>query len=67
MRAHAGVDDRRTILHAGLDWICEVLSPSIARLDRAEKLRSMRAEVRHAWLVDPALRTLEVLRLERER
>jgi hypothetical protein len=27
--------------------ICEVLSPSIGRLDRAEKLRSMRAEVRH--------------------
>jgi hypothetical protein len=25
------------------------------------------AEVRHAWLVDPVLRTLEVLRLERGR
>jgi Uma2 family endonuclease len=50
------------------DWICEVLSPSTAKLDRAEKLPIYaRAEVRHAWLVDPVLRTLEVLRLERER
>ena len=45
------------------DWVCEVLSPSTARLDRAKKLR-IYAEVGvgHAWLVDPILRTLEVLR-----
>ena len=50
------------------DWICEVLSPSTAKLDRAGKLPVYaRAEVRHAWLVDPVLRTLEVLRLERGR
>jgi Uma2 family endonuclease len=50
------------------DWICEVLSPSTAKLDRAEKLPIYaRAEVRHAWLVDPVLRTHEVLRLERGR
>src|SRR5690242_4155421 len=50
------------------DWICEVLSPSTAKLDRAEKLPIYaRAKVRHAWLVDPVLRTLEVLRLERGR
>lgn len=50
------------------DWICEVLSPSTAKLDRAEKLPiDARAEVRHAWLVDPVLRTLEILRLERGR
>jgi Uma2 family endonuclease len=51
------------------DWICEVLSPSTAtKLDRAEKLPIYaRAEVRHAWLIDPVLRTLEVLRLERGR
>jgi Uma2 family endonuclease len=50
------------------DWICEVLSPWTAKLDRAEKLPIYaRAEVRHAWLVDPVLRTLEVLRLERGR
>jgi Uma2 family endonuclease len=47
------------------DWICEVLSPSTAKLDRAERLPIYaRSEVRHAWLVDPVLRMLEVLRLE---
>jgi len=49
-------------------WICEVLSPSTSRLDRADKLPIYaREQVRHAWLVDPITRTLEVLRLERER
>ncbi len=47
------------------DWICEVLSPGTARLDRTAKLPLYaRAEVRHAWLIDPLLRTLEVYRLE---
>ena len=47
------------------DWVCEVLSPSTAALDRAEKLPIYAREgVRHAWLVDPGVRTLEVLRLE---
>jgi Uma2 family endonuclease len=50
------------------DWICEVPSPSTAKLDRADKLPIYaRHEVRHGWLVDPVLRTLEVLRLERGR
>ncbi|GMV41055.1 MAG: hypothetical protein AMXMBFR64_27710 [Myxococcales bacterium] len=47
------------------DWICEVLSPSTARLDRVRKLAAYASHgVRHAWLVDPLARTLEVLRLE---
>ena len=47
------------------DWVCEVLSPSTARLDRQHKLSAYaRESVRHAWLVDPVQRTLEVLRLE---
>jgi Uma2 family endonuclease len=47
------------------DWVCEVLSPSTAALDRSAKLAVYaRDEVRHVWLVDPELRTLEVLRLE---
>lgn len=46
------------------DWICEVLSPSTEKLDRAEKLAVYAAAgVSHAWLVSPRLRTLEVLRL----
>jgi Uma2 family endonuclease len=47
------------------DWVCEVISPVTVQLDRAKKLRIYAEHgVRHAWLVDPILRTLEVLRLE---
>ena len=42
------------------DWICEVLSPSTARDDRAEKLPLYGSlGVAHAWLVDPDTRVLE--------
>jgi Uma2 family endonuclease len=47
------------------DWLCEVLSPSTAVLDRALKLPVYAREgVRHVWLVEPELRTLEVFRLD---
>jgi Uma2 family endonuclease len=47
------------------DWVCEVLSPSTEAVDRGDKLPIYaREEVRHVWLVDPLVRTLEVLRLE---
>lgn len=50
------------------DWICEVLSPSTEKTDRAIKLPIYAREgVGHAWLVNPILRTLEVLRLEQGR
>lgn len=43
------------------DWVCEVLSPSTARVDRVEKLPLYAAAgVGHAWLIDPDLRILEV-------
>lgn len=46
------------------DWICEVLSPGTARLDRQRKLAIYAREgVSHAWLLDPIERTLERLRL----
>ena len=46
------------------DWICEVVSPSTAAMDRVTKLAIYAREgVPHAWLVDPIARTLEVLRL----
>ena len=45
------------------DWVCEVLSPNTAALDRARKLPIYAGhEVGHAWLVDPSARTLEVFR-----
>lgn len=50
------------------DWVCEVLSPSTEKRDRAAKLPIYaRERVSHAWLVNPAQRTLEVLRLTSER
>lgn len=46
------------------DWVCEVLSPSTAALDRSRKKRIYAREgVGHVWLVDPQARTLEVFRL----
>ncbi len=43
------------------DWVCEVLSPSTGRLDRRHKVPIYAREgVRHLWIVDPSLRTLEV-------
>ncbi|MBI4510563.1 MAG: Uma2 family endonuclease [Deltaproteobacteria bacterium] len=47
------------------DWICEVLSPSTKAEDLAVKLPLYaHARVRHAWLLDPEARTLEIYRLE---
>ncbi len=47
------------------DWVCEIVSPSTAALDRGKKLAIYAREgVPHAWLIDPLARTLEVLQLE---
>ena len=49
------------------DWVCEVLSPATARLDRLKNLAIYAREgVGHAWLVDPVLGTLEVYRRQDE-
>jgi Uma2 family endonuclease len=46
------------------DWVCEIISPSTALLDRTRKLRVYaRERVRHAWVIDPLARTLEIFRL----
>ena len=42
------------------DWVCEVLSPSTERLDRAKKMQAYgRKGVDHLWLINPRTRTLE--------
>ena len=43
------------------DWVCEVLSPGTARIDRADKM-PIYAEygVSFLWLIDPELHMLEV-------
>ena len=46
------------------DWVCEILSPSTARTDRIIKMPIYAREgVKHLWLVDPDLQTLEVYEL----
>jgi len=58
---------RAPFLTLAPDWVCEILSPSTARLDRIKKLRMYAREgVGHAWLVDPVLETLEVYRRQDE-
>lgn len=48
------------------DWVCEILSPSTAAMDRVTK-RALYAQhdVRHYWLVDTDARTVEAFALER--
>jgi len=50
------------------DWVCEVISPSSANIDRVTK-RALYARhgVKHYWLVDPDTRSLEALELSGER
>jgi len=50
------------------DWVCEILSPATARIDRTLKMSLYaRERVPFLWLVDPDARTLEVYRLHEER
>ena len=50
------------------DWVCEIVSPSTASLERVKKLAIYaRKGVPHVWLIAPLARTIEVLRLIRKR
>ncbi|HUP59709.1 MAG TPA: Uma2 family endonuclease [Thermoanaerobaculia bacterium] len=54
-----------TFFELAPDWICEVVSPFTARLDRIRKLpRYARYDIAYAWIVDPKEKTLEVYRRE---
>lgn len=47
------------------DWVCEVLSPSTAKLDRVIKMPVYaRFGVAYLWLLDPLARTLETFMLD---
>jgi Uma2 family endonuclease len=47
------------------DWVCEILSPSTARLDRIIKMPLYaKLGVKHLWLIDPMLKTLETYALQ---
>ncbi len=46
------------------DWVCEILSPTTARIDLVKKQRTLHAHgVPYYWIVDPEHETLTVLRL----
>lgn len=50
------------------DWICEVLSPSTEQVDRGKKLRIYAREgVEHVWLLNPKVKTLEILKRARRK
>ena len=54
-------DGLQTYFMAVPQWVCEVLSKSTARKDRAYKLPLYaRAGVEHAWLIDPATQRVEI-------
>ena len=49
------------------DWVCEVLSPATASLDRIQKLRAYaQQEIAWAWLIDPRAQTLEIFQRQDE-
>jgi Uma2 family endonuclease len=50
------------------DWLCEVLSPCSATLDRGREIPLYaRAGVRRVWIVDPTCNTIESYRLDPDR
>ena len=50
------------------DWVCEVLSPSTAGIDRVRKKHIYaRESVEYVWFVDPVGRTLEAFQLQEGR
>lgn len=47
------------------DWCCEILSPGTETMDRGDKAEIYAEHgVAHYWLVNPELKTIEVLRLD---
>lgn len=64
-RDHMATLPNAAFISQAPDWICEVISPSTGRIDRARKMRIYAREgVAHLWIVEPLARTLEVYRLD---
>jgi Uma2 family endonuclease len=59
------VEEPHNWISVAPDWVCEILSPTTALVDRAQKMPIyVQHQVSHAWLIDPILQTLEVFRFE---
>jgi Uma2 family endonuclease len=64
-REHLPVVPDAAFITLAPDWIGEVMSPATERMDRSRKMRIYaRERVPHLWLLDPVIRTLEVLHLD---
>ncbi|MGA2936177.1 MAG: Uma2 family endonuclease [Syntrophobacteraceae bacterium] len=64
-RARFPVDEGHNWISVSPAWICEVLSPRTARMDKTGKMPVYaRSGVQHLWLIDPLARTLDAFRLE---
>lgn len=51
----------KNYLEISPQWVCEILSPGTARIDRIRKMPIYaRERIEHVWLIDPVLNTLEV-------
>jgi Uma2 family endonuclease len=62
-RENALFDPSDVKITAKPDWVCEVISPSTAQLDRGRKAKIYAlAGIEHYWMLDPANRTLEAYR-----
>ncbi|MDP2106255.1 MAG: Uma2 family endonuclease [Desulfobulbaceae bacterium] len=47
------------------DWVCEIVSPGTARIDRVKKTNIYgQHRVPYYWIIDPIIKTLEVLKNE---
>ncbi|HEX7840697.1 MAG TPA: Uma2 family endonuclease [Kofleriaceae bacterium] len=63
-RERLAVAPDATFITVPPDWVCEVLSRSTEKTDRAEKMPLYASfGVPHSWLVHPRRRTLEAFRL----
>lgn len=60
--------DEPAFITAVPGWLCEVLSPSTARVDRMKKMPIYaREKIGHVWLADPQERVVEVFRFAAEK
>lgn len=63
-REHLSVEPDTAYIETPPDWVCEILSPSTAQLDRGPKRRIYaEAGVGHLWLLDPGDGVLEAFAL----
>ncbi|RVU17745.1 Uma2 family endonuclease [Methylobacterium oryzihabitans] len=59
-RERLAVEPETAFIETSPDWVCEILSPSTARLDRGPKRRIYaEAGIGHLWLLDPTDGVLE--------